>query len=125
MRGRTKGNGPRAVAAATEAKVVRYPQGTTPDSASELGMAIRRPDPHDFPLGVVWECEHRGELARFSVTEMQGSRFADLRRYYRRAGHWLPTRKGCTIPLSGLHGFCEGLGRYLAANEPDESQDAA
>src|SRR6478609_779418 len=99
--GRSKGNGPRAVAPATEAKVVLFRQGTPPDSPSQSDMAIR-PDPDDFPLGVIWEREHRGELIRFSISELNGSRFADLRRFFRRGGQWLHGNKGCTMPLSGL-----------------------
>lgn len=124
MAGRTKRNGPRAVAPATEAKVVRFPQGTTPDSATMSDKAIR-PDPHDFPLGVIWDREHRGELIQFSISELNGSRFADLRRHYRRGDAWLPSPKGCTMPLSALQSFHESLGDYLVANESGEAQDAA
>lgn len=124
MTGRTKRNGPRAVAAATEAKVVHFPQGTALDSPSQPNKAIR-PDPHDFQLGVIWEREHRGELIQFSISELNGSRFADLRRHYRRGDAWLPSPKGCTMPLSGLQGFHESLGRYLAASQSEAAQNAA
>lgn len=124
MTGRTKGNGPRAVAAATEARVVHFPQGTALDSPSQSDKAIR-PDPHDFPLGVIWVREHKGELIQFSVSELNGSRFADLRRFYRRGDEWLHTQKGCTMPLSALQSFHQSLGAYLVANEAGESQNAA
>jgi hypothetical protein len=87
-------------------------------------MAIQ-PDPEDFPLGVIWEREHGSELIRFGISEMNGSRFADLRRFFRRGDQWLHGRKGCTVPLSGLQSLHESLGRYLAANESGEAQDAA
>lgn len=124
MRSRTKANGPRAVAPATEAKVVRFPQGTAPDSPSQSDSAIR-PDPNDFPLGVIWEREHRGELIRLSITELNDSRFADLRRFFKQGDDWLHGRKGCTVPLSGLQSLHESLGRYLADNETLDAQDAA
>jgi hypothetical protein len=124
MTDRTKENGPRAVAAATEARVVHFPQGTALDSPSQPNKAIR-PDPHDFPLGVIWGREHRGELIQFSISELKGSRYADLRRFYLRGDAWLPSSKGCTMPLSGLQSLHQSLGHYLVANESGEAQDAA
>jgi hypothetical protein len=124
MTDRNKENGPRAVAAATEARVVLFRQGTAPDSPSQTVMAIQ-PAAEDFPLGVIWEREHRGELLRFSITEHNNSRYADLRRFFQRGGQWLHGNKGCTVPLSALQSLHESLGRYLAANESGKAQDAA
>jgi len=121
----TKANGLRAVAPATEAKVVHISRGTAPDSASELLNAIQRPDPDNYPLGVVWQREHRSEMIQFSISEHNGSRFADLRRYYRRGEEWLPGPKGCTMPLCGLQGLFEAIGQYLAANDSQGTQNAA
>jgi hypothetical protein len=64
-------------------------------------------------------------LIQFSVCELNGSRYADLRRFFQRGGHWLHGNIGCTVPLSGLQSLHESLGRYLAANESGEAQDAA
>ena len=125
MTGRSKGNGPRAVAPATEAKVVHISRGTTPDSPAPADLAMLPSGQDDFPVGVIWEREHSRELIRFSVSEMKGHRFADLRRHYPSGDEWLPGRKGCTMPLSGLQGLYEAIGRYLAANESQGTKSAA
>ena len=119
---RMQTNGPGAAGTALRAGVVLFPQGTAPHSPANEQIAIQ-PDP--FPPGVIWERLHRGELIRFSVSEMKGTRFADVRRMYRRNGEWLHSNKGCTMPLSALRSFYEGLGAYLAATESGEAQDAA
>lgn len=120
-----KAKGPGAAATAHRAEVVRFPQGTQTGYPERIALANPSFQELDFPLGVIWELEYRGEMIRLSVSEMSGSRFADVRRFYRQGIEWLPSKKGCTLPLSALVSFHKELGCYLAANDSTGAQDAA
>lgn len=66
-----------------------------------------------FPVGTIWEAPHGGELVRFSVCEFKGSRYAELRRFYRSVDEW-KHGKGGTMPLWALSELHAALGAYLA-----------
>lgn len=116
MTQKSKGKGPGAAATAHRAELVRFPQGTDCRYPDNVPLAIAAHN-DDFPLGIIWEQEHRGEMIRLSIREMKGKRFADVRRFYRRGDDWHPSGKGCTVPLYALVNFQTALGDYLVSND--------
>lgn len=76
----------------------------------------------ELPLGTIWEASHGSELIRFSVCEYKGTRYADLRRFYRSGSDW-KHGKGGTMPLWGLPELHAALGSFLAAHAPSGAPD--
>jgi hypothetical protein len=75
-----------------------------------------------FPLATIWEAPHGGELIRFSVCEFKGSRYAELRHFYRSGDDW-KHGKGGTMPLWALSELHANLGAFLARYAPSGAQD--
>ena len=65
---------------------------------------------------VIFEHSHRGEPWRLVVSEYQGRRFANFRKWYWSADDLKPAREGCTFPLKRLADLRDAIDDFLTAD---------
>lgn len=72
---------------------------------------------------IVWAQRHRDDLLCFSQSIFSGKTYFELRRYVQNDGKWIPTRKGCTIPIESLQGLLDALSAFAAGDRPKPAND--
>ncbi len=61
---------------------------------------------------------HRGDTVLVQISELDGKRFANFRKWYGESDNLKPTKQGVTIPLEALPELYAALGAYLAGTAP-------
>ena len=126
MTGSRKGNGPRAVAAATEAKNVRSPKPTIRTSANDLAESS------------LFEISYRDRLWRFALSDYNGQERLTVWQHYRdrETGIWKPCGGKCRcgavrespgfiVPLERFPELLESLSVINREDTSDGAMEAA
>ena len=126
MTGRRKGNGPRAVTPATEAKNVRSPKLTTRTSANDLAESS------------LFEISYRDRLWRFAWSDYNGQERLTVWQHYRdrETGIWKPCGGNCRcgavrespgfiVPLERFSELLAGLSAIHREDPPEGPMEAA
>ena len=77
----------------------------------------RAPEGNDTAQGgLLFETQYKDHLWRLEVSRFRGKTFGNWRKWWQKDGEWLPSKVGCTIPLSQIPELHEALGAWLEAN---------